>query len=138
MKNEFLVSENDAEQRLDRFLRKTFPTIPLGSLHRFIREKKLGLFRNGKREKFSRGTPLVKGDHIRIFFPLESFPTVLEKKLPDMRSVLRNPFFKGVKIILEDPDLLVVDKPAGIPVHPGTNVRWEKSLFAFCSAHIRS
>jgi 23S rRNA pseudouridine955/2504/2580 synthase len=137
MQNEFSIRENDAEQRLDRFLRKKFPQIPLGSLQRLIREKKIGLFRNGKREKFSRGTMLEKGDQVRIFFPIESFGEKVEKPKIDMRATLHNPFFKDVNIVFEDEHILVVEKPAGIPVHPGTNAPWEKSLVGFISAYVK-
>lgn len=137
-KNEFPISENESGQRLDRFLRKKFPQIPLGSLHRFLREKKIGLFRKGNREKFLRGTEVLKGDTVRIFFPLESFKDLPAKKAPDMRSILKNPFFKNVRTIFEDTDMLVVEKPAGIPVHPGTKVVWERTLVGFVTALIQS
>ena len=44
---EITIRENDAGQRLDKFLRKALPALPPSLLHKYIRIKRIK--RNGKR-----------------------------------------------------------------------------------------
>ena len=60
---EFTVSQNDAGQRLDRFLAKAVPLLPASLAQKYIRIKRVKL--NGKGAK--RDTRLVKGDLLQLY-----------------------------------------------------------------------
>ena len=63
---------------------------------------------NGRAAKAS--LRLKAGDEVRLH-------------LPEPRAVLLEPEAIPLAIVHQDPDLLVVDKPAGLVVHPGAGVR---------------
>ena len=60
---EFTVGQNDAGQRLDRWLAKTLPLLPAPLAQKYIRIKRVKL--NGKGAK--RDTRLVKGDLLQLY-----------------------------------------------------------------------
>jgi len=115
---DFEVHAEDAGQRLDRYLRKLLPAAPLALIYRWIRQKKLRL--NGKRTQ--QGVRLEEGDRLTIAIAEQrvqelrgsgeasgsSGPRSAEAALPELR------------VVFEDADLLAVDKPAGLPVQPGS------------------
>lgn len=96
---EMTIQENDAGQRLDKYLQKTFPALPKSLMYKAIRNKKIKV--NRKRCEISQ--KLVLHDQLQIFLP----PDVLE-----VRSFV--PEDKPLKIVYEDDQYLVVDKPAGL------------------------
>lgn len=102
---EFIISENDANQRLDKFITKVIPLLPKGLLYKSIRNKKIKV--NRKRCEIS--TRLQVGDLVQCFISEEFFQddTPLE--------FLQVP--KTLNIIYEDDDVLVIDKPHGLLSH---------------------
>ena len=65
MKTTVTVTKNDAGQRLDKFLTKTYRNLPMSLLYKAIRKKDIRL--NGKRcEAADR---LKEGDQIYLFLP---------------------------------------------------------------------
>ena len=65
MKTTVTVSKNDAGQRLDKFLTKTYRNLPMSLLYKAVRKKDIRL--NGKRcEANSR---LQEGDSVYLFLP---------------------------------------------------------------------
>ena len=97
---EITISQNDANQRLDKFLMKTFPLMTKSMMYKAIRNKKIKVNRN--RCEFNQ--PLVDGDHILLFLP----PDVLEEKKREVEVA------KPIDIVFEDENLLIVNKPAGL------------------------
>ena len=61
------VGMNDAGQRLDKFLTKTFRNLPKSMMYKFIRTKKIKV--NRKRAEI--GQMLAEGDTIELFLPPE-------------------------------------------------------------------
>lgn len=83
--------------RLDKYLLDLYPALNLGRLNKALRENKIKV--NGKKQPLS--TRVQNGDVIRLFLLDEQ----LEKRgLPP------------AVFVYEDPDILVVNKPAGIEV----------------------
>ncbi|MCJ7778809.1 MAG: RluA family pseudouridine synthase [Sedimentisphaerales bacterium] len=87
--------------RLDKFVGERCPELSRTHAQQLI----LGGFIkvNGKSAKSS--LKLNIGDKIEIVIPPEPFSQLEPENIP-------------LKIVYEDADLLVVDKPAGLPVHP--------------------
>jgi 23S rRNA pseudouridine1911/1915/1917 synthase len=101
----FSVAEADAGTRLDRALAGREEIGSRGLAERLVRDGLVTV--DGARPAKSRRLELG---------------SVVEVELPDETAALV-PEPVSVRIAYEDEDLLVVDKPAGIAVHPGAGVR---------------
>ena len=99
------VPETGAGERLDRFLAAAQTDLSRSGLQGLIREGRATV--NGRAARAS--LRLKAGDLVSVEVPLPP-PTSLEPEdLP-------------VEVIHEDPDLIVIAKPAGLVVHPGAGV----------------
>ncbi len=101
------VNANDAGQRLDKLIMKTFRHLPTSLLYKGIRTKNIKL--NGKRCEIS--TRVQEGDLISLYLKddvLEETPAALDF----MRAG------KELNIVYEDEHILLANKPAGLLVHP--------------------
>ena len=88
--------------RIDRFLALRFPAHSRSALQRLIAEGLVTL--DGTRVRSS--AVLRAGDRITVRFPPEAPAGLVPEAIP-------------LSIVYEDADLLVVDKPSGMIVHPG-------------------
>ena len=61
---EMIIRNDEAGQRLDKYLKKLLPAAGNGFLYKMLRKKNIDL--NGKKSDGS--TILSPGDHVRIFF----------------------------------------------------------------------
>ena len=112
---EISISEDYVGARLDKFLRKQFPHVPVSHLFKLVRTKHLRL--NNKRAKPEQ--LLAAGDVIRIYKPLEALSAPVAKK---EKPSTTQPQTMPLPILHEDEWLLVVDKPSGMAVHPGSGI----------------
>ena len=64
-----VIQPNDANQRLDKFLTKSFPNLPQSMLYKSIRKKDIKC--NGKRCEIS--TRLQEGDVLNLYLKDEFF-----------------------------------------------------------------
>ena len=107
MKTTVTVTKNDAGQRLDKFLTKTYRNLPMSLLYKAIRKKDIRL--NGKRcEAADR---LKEGDQIYLFLPDDA----LEIAPPTYEFMHAS---KQLDIVYEDEHVLLLNKKAGLLVHP--------------------
>lgn len=90
-------------ERLDRVLTKLLPEVSRAELQRWIREERVWL--NGALSNAS--AVLRPGDLVEV----EPAPPPLSAATPDASVEF--------EVVYEDAQLLVVDKPAGLVVHPG-------------------
>ncbi|MFO7630968.1 MAG: RluA family pseudouridine synthase [Caldilinea sp.] len=98
----FLVESDDAAQRIDRWLADLLPDRSRSEIQRWIRQ---GLVRvDGQPAKA--GQRLDPGQQISVNAPPPPAQTTLD------------PEAIPLAIVYEDGDLLVIDKPAGMVVHP--------------------
>jgi 23S rRNA pseudouridine1911/1915/1917 synthase len=103
---EFIVSENDAKPRLDHFLAKRLPQYSRSRLQQLIRSGFVRL--NGAS---TRPRQIVRaGDNIDI-------------REPPVEQIETRPQQIPLDILFEDDDLIVINKPAGLTVHPGAGQR---------------
>ena len=101
-RHELVVDADGAGERLDRFLVPHFPDFSRAALQRFIRK---GLVqRNGSSARAS--VKVEAGDRIVVEIPTRLPSRVEPQDLP-------------LQVLLEDPEFVVIDKQAGIAVHPG-------------------
>lgn len=104
------VNANDAGQRIDKLITKTFRNLPMSMLYKGIRTKNIKL--NGKRCEIS--TKVQEGDVISLYLKddvLSQTPTA-----PDFMTA-----GKELHILYEDENILLADKPVGLLVHPDEN-----------------
>ena len=109
---EITIGLNDAGQRLDKFLTKSYNNLPQAMLYKSIRKKDIKL--NGKRCEIS--TRLNVGDVLTMYLKDEFFQQ--EQKEYDF---LKAP--NKLNIIYEDNNIMILDKKPGLIVHPDENYR---------------
>ncbi|MDE7469202.1 MAG: RluA family pseudouridine synthase [Desulfovibrionaceae bacterium] len=128
---EYIITQQEAGQKYTAFIQRKCG-IPLSHIHKLIRKGTLRI--NGKRtQPFTR---LKEGD--RIFLPyslctsLDTSSSVHSIKDESLSSVIlqervsiphEDTLFLESHTYYEDNDILVINKPAGIPVHNGTRHR---------------
>lgn len=104
------------------------------SVHQFLREY-LGFSKSQIRSlKFRENGITVNNNRCRINYMLTNgdiLKLILEEKTSSSRIV---PLFKPISILYEDEDVLVVNKPAGILVHP-VGGHYEDTLSNMVSAY---
>jgi 23S rRNA pseudouridine955/2504/2580 synthase len=139
MANQEIIKRNEHHQRLDKYLRKKFPALPLSLLYRFLRQKKVKLIRAEKKIVGKRDLLLQENDTVIFFFNIESFTKEKEKKEVNYDFILKSKFFKEhFSILAEDEYFFVANKSAGISVHPGSKTPWGKSLIDLYIAYTKS
>jgi 23S rRNA pseudouridine1911/1915/1917 synthase len=99
--SEFWISPDAVNERLDRFLTRQLPMHSRAYLQQLIEQGQITV--DGRVAKS--GYRLRAGDHIRVTLPLPKPSGVLPEPIP-------------LDVLYEDMHLLVVNKPAGMVVHP--------------------
>ncbi|MBE6991709.1 MAG: RluA family pseudouridine synthase [Ruminococcaceae bacterium] len=107
----FTIKKNDADQRLDRFVAKSVPSLPSSLLQKYIRLKRIKV--NGKGSK--RDYRMVEGDLVEMYINDEFF------EQPSEENAYLRVEKPGVDIIYEDENILLADKRPGLVVHPDEN-----------------
>ena len=126
----FKIEENDANQRLDKFLKKLFPNASRSLIYKFNRKDKIKVKFEGSEWKFRKRDNEYKlqiWDEVKIFLSdtdFESLSQEEKKHLPQKEQFDKN------DIVYEDGDLFVVNKNAGINVHPWDYKTKETNLIA--------
>jgi 23S rRNA pseudouridine955/2504/2580 synthase len=103
------ITENEENQRLDRFLKKYFKNAPLSHIYKLVRKN---VKVNGKRAAIE--TMLALGDELTLFITEEAAGAYQEKKTTTHAK-------KQFKIAFEDENILIVEKPFGLLVHGDQN-----------------
>ena len=99
----FLISENDIEKRLDIFLTKRLENMTRSNIKKLIESKNVKI---NQKTINSPSKKIKKNDIIFVELSL-----VNEKKLLPSKIKL--------DIHFEDKDILIINKPKGMVVHPG-------------------
>lgn len=101
------IKKNDAGQRLDKFLSKAVRSMPPSLMYKSIRTKKIKV--NRKRAEISQ--ILCEGDTVQLFLPDELFDS--SENISSTLSHITPSF----KIVYEDENIILCDKPSGLSVH---------------------
>lgn len=142
---EFEIGRNDAGQRAERYLRKRFPALSLDRLQSLFRRREIKI----ARKPIERGRELAAGDRLQVFglrpedmagvegatvsgAGADAVPAAAPPE-PGAPRTLRP---LGIPILHEDEGLLVVDKPAGLAVHPGTGIAPGESVVEMARAYL--
>lgn len=106
---EFTIGKNEARQRLDKYLKKLLPNASTSFLYKMLRKKNITL--DGK--KASGNEILRQGSKVAVYFSEETLLKFMQdpKALEDEYFKLKALPMKGLKVIYEDEDILIADKP---------------------------
>lgn len=104
------IKSNDANQRLDKFLAKTFKNMPISEMYKGIRKKNIKL--NNKRCHIA--DKLKEGDVISLYLN-DEFLVDCPKTYDFLTASSK------LDIVYEDENLLLLNKKAGLLVHPDNN-----------------
>ena len=101
-RSEFMVAEDEAGQRLDRFLAAQFPDMSRTHVQTLIDEGRVLVSGISKKPSHH----VESGEQIIVDIPAPALPGVEPENIP-------------LTLLYEDADIAVINKPAGIIVHPG-------------------
>lgn len=122
---QFIITSNDANQRLDKFLKKLLPNAALSLIYKLNRKNSVKVNRKREDNEYK----IQEGDSIELFIKDEEYATLtaVTKPLLQKTSTER---LDPKDIIHEDGELLIVNKNPGTIVHPGDFKTTDLSLIA--------
>ncbi len=109
---EFIIQPNEANQRLDKYLKKLLPNASFGFLYKMLRKK--NIVYNG--QKASGKEILQSGGCVRLYFKDETFAQFHTNEvqiLQEYEALSQLPM-KGLGIVYENEAFLAADKPVGM------------------------
>ena len=118
------IGPNEAGQRLDKFLRKLLKDVPLSAIFKALRKKDIRV--NGKKQ--SEKYFLEEGDIVEIKY--------IQSKREDKKEKFIKVDPKGIKIIFEDDNMLVIEKWPGVLVHSDSNESEEPTLTDYVLSYL--
>lgn len=104
---ELIITANDADQRLDKFLLKSMEKLPKSLLYKSIRNKKIKV----NRKRCEAAQRLQIGDVVQLFLP----PDVLEET--KNYDFLNAQPLDDKQIVYEDSHIIVLNKASGVLCH---------------------
>ena len=122
---QFTITTNDANQRLDKFLKKLMPHAALSLIYKLNRKNNIKVNRKREDNEYK----LQEGDSVQIFIKDEEY-TLLTTVHKPLVYTSEKDRLDTKDIVFEDGDLLIVNKNPGTIVHPGDFKTTELSLIA--------
>ena len=112
-----VIPDRARGERLDKVLASVFPPYSRSQLQLWIRQGRITIH-----GRIPHGRELVSGgEAVRL-------------EVPQAEPVAWQPQNLPVELVYEDADILVINKPAGVVVHPGAG-NWENTLVNALLAH---
>lgn len=122
---------DDLGQRLDRYIRKIFPWAKLGEIYQALRTKQITV--NGK--KMPESTKLRAWDLIEVRLDEK---TLKEWQRKEERIINTSSTLETSRILYEDAEILIYNKPAGLIVHSPDHKTNEVSLIEQIEVYLLS
>ena len=107
---QIIIKKNDANQRIDKYLKKLLCNAPSSFIYKMLRKKNIKINGVKVNEKYI----LKENDVLEMFLYEDKFQEFTKEK--DIYSLK-----KEFKVLYEDKNILVVNKPAGLLVHGDAN-----------------
>jgi 23S rRNA pseudouridine955/2504/2580 synthase len=105
------VDESSQDQRIDNYLQKILKGVPKSHIYRILRSGEVRV--NSRRVQAS--YRLQDGDKVRL-------PPIRTGGKPARAGIQATGAVFSGPVLLEDEDLLIVDKPSGVAVHGGSGI----------------
>ncbi len=109
------IGPEQAGQRLDNFLSACFRSVPRSRIYRSLRSGEVRVNKGRARQTYR----LREGDRVRLP-PLTPGTDGERRSSEDTASLARRGRELEPLVLFEDPHVLLLDKPAGWPVHAGS------------------
>lgn len=109
----FIVPADFAGQRIDNFLINRLKGVPKSRIYRILRKGEVRV----NKKRILASYRLIEGDDVRL--P----PIYLEEKAKQIPPSQATSNLLGGRILYEDDNLLIINKPSGMSVHAGSTVR---------------
>ena len=103
----FVISKRDAGTRVDRFIEKTFESVPKSLMYKEIRKKNIKV----NKKRCTNDQKLNEGDLLELYLKDD----VLKLKVKHLDFMKAS---DELDIVYEDEDVIVVNKAKGVVVHP--------------------
>ena len=103
---QIIITNNDAGQRLDRFLQKTFVTLKISLINKAIREKKIKVNDSRKEAAYR----LLENDTVMLYLNDELLKTPEKDELWKLAT-------PDIDIIYEDNNIILINKKQGVAAH---------------------
>ena len=106
---EFIIQKNEENQRFDKYLKKLLPNATTSFLYKMMRKKNIVI----NKKKVEGNEKLKAGDVVSIFLSDETFEK-FHMNLEELKKeydVLKSLTLKGLKVVYEDGEMIVADKP---------------------------
>ncbi|MCM1173938.1 MAG: RluA family pseudouridine synthase [Blautia sp.] len=100
------ITEREAGQRFDKYLRKLFPEAGSGFLYKMLRKKNIVL----NQKKADGSEKLLCGDVVAVYFAQET----LQKFMGEQPVLPPQSGIADIAVLYENEHLLLADKPAGV------------------------
>ena len=113
MKNNIniIIADNATKERVDQFLAKKFQNLSRNRIKNLIINKNLKI---NNITIFDPSKKIIVGDNLIL-------------KIPIPKKSLLKPYNFKIDIVFQDKDLMIINKPAGISMHPGAG-DYDKTL----------
>ncbi len=122
---ELKIGRNDAGQRLDKFLSKAVPAMPMSMMYKSIRTKKIKV----NRRRAEQGMMLAEGDTVQLFVREEFFDA------PEKDRSALYLIEPKLDIVYEDENIMLLNKRPGVLVHEDT-AKNENTLIMHVKAYL--
>jgi len=120
---QYIITENDAWQRLDKFLKKLLPNASASLVYKINRKGKVKVNEKKQDNEYK----LQVWDIVKFFLTDKEFDILCLKPVSSKNN-LNEPKFDRKNIIYEDSDILVINKDPWINVHPGDHKTKESNI----------
>lgn len=106
---EFIIQKNEENQRFDKYLKKLLPNATTSFLYKMMRKKNIVI----NKKKVEGNEKLKEGDVVSIFLSDETFEKfhINLEELKKEYDLLKSLTLKGLKVVYEDDEMIVADKP---------------------------
>jgi 23S rRNA-/tRNA-specific pseudouridylate synthase len=125
---QFSITSNDADQRLDKFLKKLFPNATLSFIYKLNRKGNIKIITQEKKKtKQDNEYKLCTGESVQVFLS----DTDLQDLMRKQKQIPVTPVSEKLSkkdIIFQDDFLLVLNKNPGQNVHPADHKSKEISV----------
>lgn len=114
---EIIIAENDANQRVDKFLTKTFKCLPVSLMYKAFRKKDIKLNKKRCHPEYK----LQIGDVLNIYIK-DEFLKPSAKYYDFMKAPIK------LDIIYEDQNIMIINKKPGLLCHPDENYHFDSLI----------
>ena len=137
---EYYIEENDANQRLDRFLKKLFPNALKSLIYKFNRKNKIKIiWTDGSKSKQDNEYKLQVWERVQVYLSDKEIQE-LSKNTSHLSEIKTEEYMKLSKkdIVFEDKHILVINKNPWVNVHPWEHKTKEVSLIQQVQDYLKS